>query len=290
MRSDPINPPAPLSAEGDQAGRSDTATSSPPVRRSLRILVAEDNEINQRVASCLLESRGHSVVLAGNGLIALSCLETGHFDLVFMDVQMPEMSGFDATRAIRNNESKTGAHIPIVAVTAHALKGDRERCLEAGMDAYLPKPIQPQELFRVIDELVLASGTVGPARAESKENPEPHGDALLDRSALLASVGGNAEMLGKIAGLFLKRCPAALAELRNTVGQGDCDSLARAAHTLKGGGGAFLTKAAIEILTRLQSMGREGDLTNVEAALTALEKEMVLIKAELAVLATGTES
>jgi CheY-like chemotaxis protein len=248
--------------------------------------VAEDNEINQKVASYLLESRGHSVFLAENGLVALSRLEAEHFDLVFMDVQMPEMSGFEATEAIRNKESKTGGHIPIVAVTAHAMKGDRERCLAAGMDAYLPKPIQPRELFRVIDELVLASSPIEPAPAEPKQNVEPASETLLDRSALMASVGGNADMLVKIASLFLKRYPAILSDIRNTASQGDCASLARAAHTLKGGGGLFLTKCAVEILTRLQSMGREGDLTNVEAAVTELEGEMSLIEVELAALVT----
>jgi signal transduction histidine kinase/DNA-binding response OmpR family regulator/HAMP domain-containing protein len=117
---------------------------------SLRILLAEDNPVNQRLASRLLEKRGHSVVVAGNGREALEALEKGRFDLVFMDVQMPVMDGFEATAAIRKKEAVSGVRFPIVALTAHAMKGDREKCLAAGMDGYLTKPIRPQEL----DELL----------------------------------------------------------------------------------------------------------------------------------------
>jgi len=116
---------------------------------SLRILLAEDNAVNQRLASRLLEKRGHSVVVAGNGREALEALEKHHFDLVFMDVQMPVMDGFEATAAIRKKEGG-GVHLPIVALTAHAMKGDREKCLAGGMDEYLTKPIRPQELDEVL--------------------------------------------------------------------------------------------------------------------------------------------
>lgn len=289
MRSDRTNQPtADVSADCDQTGEGgDQAKRTPTnAERRLRILLAEDNEINQKVATYLLQSRGHSVKVAENGLVALSYLEAEDFDLVVMDVQMPEMSGFDATAAIRDKESKTGAHIPIVAMTAHAMKGDRERCLEAGMDAYVPKPIQPAELFRVIESIFSPPSTSSPDSTATQSSTEPPGKRLLERSVLLASVGGNAEMLVKIVSLFLKRYPTILSEIREAASQGDCGLLARAAHTLKGGGGAFLNKPAIEILTRLVLMGREGKLTDVEAAVTELESEMALIDAELAVLVT----
>jgi CheY-like chemotaxis protein len=117
---------------------------------SLRILLAEDNPVNQRLASRLLEKRGHSVLVAGNGREALEALEKGRFDLVFMDVQMPVMDGLEATAAIRKKEAVSGVRLPIVALTAHAMKGDREKCLAAGMDGYLTKPIRPQELDEVL--------------------------------------------------------------------------------------------------------------------------------------------
>jgi two-component system sensor histidine kinase/response regulator len=121
---------------------------------SLRILVAEDNAVNQRLATRLLEKRGHRVVVAANGREALAAVDKEKFDLILMDVQMPEMDGFEATAAIRAREKTNGVRLPVIAMTAHAMKGDRERCLEAGMDGYLAKPIRPQELDAVLGTYV----------------------------------------------------------------------------------------------------------------------------------------
>jgi CheY-like chemotaxis protein len=121
-------------------------------RLGLYVLLAEDNTVNQFLASRLLEKRGHHVVVAGNGREALEALEIHHIDLVLMDVQMPEMDGFEATAAIREKEKSTGGHLPIIAMTAHTMKGDQERCLEAGMDGYVMKPVQTKELFTAIED------------------------------------------------------------------------------------------------------------------------------------------
>jgi two-component system sensor histidine kinase/response regulator len=120
----------------------------------LRILLAEDNLVNQRLATRLLEKRGHRVDVAGNGREALEALERASYDLVLMDIQMPEMDGLEAIEKIREKEKLTGKHLPVVALTAHAMKGDEERCLTAGMDGYLTKPIRPQELDDVLDKYV----------------------------------------------------------------------------------------------------------------------------------------
>jgi two-component system sensor histidine kinase/response regulator len=136
-------------------GTNFTAALKPPV--GLRVLLAEDNAVNQKLVLRLLEKRGHSVVVAGDGLIAIEAFRKERFDLALMDIQMPGMGGIDATAAIREIEKQTGGHLPIVALTAHAMSGDRERFLEAGMDDYVSKPIQPQELFRKIDELLQVS-------------------------------------------------------------------------------------------------------------------------------------
>src|SRR5437667_1168680 len=133
---------------------------------SLRVLLAEDNAVNQRLASRLLEKRGHSVVVAGNGLEALEALEKERFDLVLMDERMPVMDGFEATTAIRKREGAGGIHLPVVALTAHAMKGDREKCLAGGMDGYLSKPIRPQELDEVLQKY-LARRAVSAEKEES---------------------------------------------------------------------------------------------------------------------------
>jgi CheY-like chemotaxis protein len=119
-------------------------------RRTLRILVAEDNKVNQRLVLRLLEKAGHSAELANNGREAVDMLDQGVFDVVLMDLQMPELGGIEATAVIREHEKRTGARVPIYALTAHAMKGDRERCLAAGMDGYLSKPIQSQELYKLL--------------------------------------------------------------------------------------------------------------------------------------------
>jgi two-component system, sensor histidine kinase and response regulator len=145
--------PAALAAPATPAG------AAPPAR-AMRILLAEDNAVNQRLARRLLEKRGHQVVVAGNGREALAALEQDTFDLILMDIQMPEMDGMEATAKIREKEALAGGHVPIVALTAHAMKGDQELCLAAGMDNYLSKPIRPQEL----DELLTKFGRLAPER------------------------------------------------------------------------------------------------------------------------------
>jgi two-component system, sensor histidine kinase and response regulator len=128
-------------------------------RRKLRVLLVEDNAVNQLVAARLLGKRGHTVVIAGNGKEALAALDepgSAGFDVILMDVQMPEMDGFEASRVIRAREQSSGKHLPIIAMTAHAMKGDRERCLAAGMDRYVSKPVHIEELFAAIDAVLSA--------------------------------------------------------------------------------------------------------------------------------------
>jgi two-component system, sensor histidine kinase and response regulator len=120
-------------------------------RTALRVLIAEDNPVNQRLASRMLEKRGHRVTVTANGLEAVEALANAHFDLILMDIQMPEMDGFEATAAIRTREKRDGTHVPVIALTANAMKGDRERCLAAGMDGYLSKPIVPRELDELLE-------------------------------------------------------------------------------------------------------------------------------------------
>jgi two-component system sensor histidine kinase/response regulator len=122
-------------------------------RKSLKILLAEDNPVNQRLTKYIIAKQGHSVAIAENGREVLILLEKKHFDLVFMDIQMPEMDGLQTTEAIRRREKETGTHIPIIAMTAHAMKEDRQRCFDAGMDGYISKPINPHEIFEAIERI-----------------------------------------------------------------------------------------------------------------------------------------
>src|SRR5438128_1936499 len=166
-------------------------------RTKLRVLLVEDNPVNQHLARAILEQQGHAVVLAENGREALSRYEAEHFDVVLMDVQMPEMDGLEATAAIRRLESVTGEHVPIVGVTAHAMKGDRERCLAAGMDGYVSKPIRPEALFTAMDAAVRRHPRDRVAGAHS--NLE-----VLEDRGLLAPVGGDADVVPDLPSLFLE--------------------------------------------------------------------------------------
>ena len=137
-------------------------TSSPAIVSNgwLQILLAEDSIVNQKLATALLEREGHTVVVAGNGREALAAWESQELDLILMDVQMPVMDGFEAVTAIRAKESQTGEHVPIIALTAHALTGDRERCLEAGMDEYITKPLRAKQLIETIERAIAASASM----------------------------------------------------------------------------------------------------------------------------------
>ena len=188
-----------------------------------------------------LQKRGHTVVVAGNGREALAAFEREAFDLVLMDVQMPEMDGFEATAAIRRaRDRRPGGHVPIVAMTAHAMKGDRERCLAAGMDAYVSKPLRVDELFEAIARLVPAAERRRPRRrAPAPAADERPAEAVFDPAAALARVEGDRELLRKMIGLFFAQAEKLLPEIRGAGERGDGKALERAAHKLKGSMGSF---------------------------------------------------
>jgi len=250
--------------------------------RRCRILVAEDNSVNQELAVRILEKQGHTVVVARNGREALAALESPNssgFDLILMDVQMPEMGGLEATAIIRQKEKVTHAHIPIVAMTADALKGDRERCLEVGMDDYLAKPIQPERLRKTVENLLLTSAGRGQDRPG-----EPRPDQILDGRALLAQVDGDVRLLRKLASLFLADCPTMLSSVRKAIASGDARSLQRAAHALKGSIANFAAKGSFKAALKLETMGRSGELTAADEAYVALEREVGRLQRALAVV------
>jgi PAS domain S-box-containing protein len=261
-----------------------------PPCRPLRILLAEDNPVNQKLAVSLLEKQGHAVTVAGNGREALAALyppdsppdegRSQRFDVVLMDVQMPELHGLRTTEAIRERERAAGGHLPVIAMTAYALKGDRERCLEAGMDGYVSKPIRPTELFQALQAVVPAPP--GP--------PAPPADEValrgpLDMTAGLAGVMGDRRLLAELAGLFLAECPRWLTEIHAAVAGGDPPRLQLFAHALKGGVAIFAARPAYEAALRLEKMGRAGDLSVAREALAALVQEVECLRPALKALA-----
>ena len=252
--------------------RLDPGESSVPSRR-LRILLAEDNAVNQTLASILLEKQGHTVVVAANGKEALAALDRQSFDLVLMDVQMPEMDGFEATARIREREKAIGGHIPIIAATAHAIKGDQERCREAGMDGYVTKPIKADELVRAIVRLVPAAAQ-GEPNSTTRDHPV-EGEELLQ--AFLKRVGGKVEHLKKIVEVFVPESAKALEEIRAAIASQDAPRLQFAAHTFKGAVALFGVVAATEAVFQLELMGRAGDLTGAQNAFTALKNAMATV-------------
>jgi two-component system sensor kinase len=244
--------------------------------RSLRILLAEDGLVNQQVARRLLEVRGHRVTVANNGIEAVAALEKQIFDVILMDVQMPEMDGYEATAAIRLKEKTSGAHIPIIAMTAHAMKGDRERCLDAGMDGYIAKPIQSKVLYETVEGITPA----GPAEDDVTEEKEPA--AILDWDAAVSRIGGRADLLKQMAGLFLtKECDKLLEDIRQAIAQADAVKLRRVAHALKGSANCFAAGPAATAALTLEMMGKDGNLKSAADAFAVLEMEIERLKAAL---------
>jgi PAS domain S-box-containing protein len=264
-----LHAPAPRPA----AGRADGAEEGSPLGRPLNVLLAEDNLVNQRLAVRLLEKRGHRVMVVDNGRQALAALERQAFDLVLMDLQMPELGGFEATRLLRARERAGGRRVPVIALTAHAMKGDRERCLAAGMDGYVSKPIRAPELFAEL-EAVLKPAAAAAATA-SPGGPGGAGEApgieqVMDVQEALEHVGGDRELLRELAGVFRSEAPGMLAAVREALAAGDATRLKRAAHTLKGSAGTFGARTAFEAAFRVEKLGTAGDLGPAPAAVAEL--------------------
>jgi CheY-like chemotaxis protein/HPt (histidine-containing phosphotransfer) domain-containing protein len=209
------------------------------------------------------------VVVAWNGKEALAALEREAFDLVLMDVEMPEMGGFEATAHIRRREGDTGKHVPILALTAHAMKGDRERCLQAGMDGYVSKPIQARELYQAIAELL-------PASTEAVVST-----VILDRGEALEHVGGDPELLRELTDVFLQDCPRMMEEARDALQAGDILKLKRAAHSIKGAAGILGGKLVFEAALRLETIARQGELGQAEPAWEALRQAVEQLQVAL---------
>jgi two-component system, sensor histidine kinase and response regulator len=267
----------------DQREKAPSEAAPRPARsagEALRILLAEDSVVNQRVTSGLLEALGHSVDTVGDGADAVAAAAKERYDLVLMDLQMPVMGGLDATSAIRRREAVEGGHLPIVALTARAMEEDRRLCLAAGMDGYLAKPLRHAEIEALVAGLTAgrrssdrdsAAGPVrvvpveaSPERAtagvdRSSDVPFPEGGAV-DWSAALDAVDGDAKLLGRVVDATLEEGPTLLEELRRRAAGGDAEGLRRAAHKLEGTLRCVRDLGLLALAEDLEARARRGDL------------------------------
>jgi CheY-like chemotaxis protein len=258
-----------------------------PGRRA-RVLLAEDNLINQRVVLRALERHGHLIDVVGDGQAAVDRVvaEKREYDVVLMDVQMPILGGLEAASEIRRAEQETGQHVPIIALTAHAMTGDRDRCLEAGMDSYLSKPVRIDELVREISRLI--------NRRSSRETPqssfEPDDAGAPNFALAIERIGGDEALLREMAALFNEERARLMDETRAALDQGDAAALRRAAHTLKGSVVHFESAKTTAAALRLERIAMSGDLTEAPGAFRELESNVEQLDAALASFARALQA
>jgi CheY-like chemotaxis protein/HPt (histidine-containing phosphotransfer) domain-containing protein len=264
------------------------APDSPQERKEgMKVLVAEDNAVNRTLARRLLEKHGHTVITAENGREALEWVGREAFDLVLMDVQMPEMGGLEATATIRKKEAVDGGHLPIIALTAHAMKGDREVCLQAGSDDYLTKPIRTEEFFAALDRI--KSGL--PIQRSPSSLPEkPFSSDAIDMAAALERVDSDRSLLLEIARLFEDECPKAMAGIRAALENGDASALERLAHTLKGSSSNLGALAVSRAAADLERHARAGDLGAARDNFKILAEQVARLHIALAALLSEVTS
>jgi CheY-like chemotaxis protein/HPt (histidine-containing phosphotransfer) domain-containing protein len=274
-----------------QPGARESRRAPMPARRrgrALRILIAEDNAVNRTLVTKILEKRGHATVAVENGRAAVEAFTTAvglrrPYDVVVMDIQMPIMDGLEATGAIRDRESARGGRTPIVALTAHAMAGDRERCLDAGMTAYLVKPLQPQQLIETVESLAQAAPTAdrndveegatqagGRAEGRSPERAK-RVEGAVDEADALTLAGGDPALRRELARLFLRELPEKRSELRRAAAAGEPEQIRLAAHALKGSAAAVGGRSAADAASRVEHLCRSGNLEAALQALTDLE-------------------
>lgn len=264
-------------------------------RSPLDVLLAEDNAVNQMLAVRLLEKEGHRVTVVGTGREALDTIARAAFDLVLMDVQMPEMDGLEAVAILRKQELREGSpRLPVIAMTAFTMKGDRERFMESGFDGYIRKPISIRELLDAIDALAPpdteAKVVVPPPPTAPRGVGIPQAFGPFDKSAALLRLGGDEELLRELCTVFLEECPKWMSELGAAVGARDATRLKRVAHTLKGAVASCGGAAAFDVALVLETMGREGKVEGTEPLLERLKVEIARLVPAITSFAKGQEA
>jgi two-component system sensor histidine kinase/response regulator len=255
----------------------------------LRVLLAEDSVVNQKLALALINKWGHSGTIACNGKEALDLATRETFDVVLMDVQMPEMDGLEATRQIRQSEVGSDRHLPIIAMTAHAMKGDRELCLESGMDDYVSKPVRPWQLINALSQFFAEDArTVGVSREEATAaeiqdggDSGPAESYRVDWSVALRITQGDRDLLREIAGAFLEEGRIVLADLKYALKKEDAPTAQRMAHTIKANFRTFGVSDAHDLSFECEKSGKTGDLKYVAEHLAEIQEASKVVSSQL---------
>ncbi len=247
----------------------------------LRILLVEDDKVNQKVAIKSLEKWGHEVTVVENGREAVAAHESGAFDLILMDCRMPEMDGYQATAAIRRHEQSTGEYIPIVAMTANVMKGDRQRCIDAGMDDYISKPFSKQDLREAIRK-VIESTSQDPQQTDKDASSTGlgYGD-ILDIDGPMKKLDGDMELYGELVDVFADIFPGHLSSLQGAIRTGDASLARLSAHTIRGGASNIGAVGIYNITTEMENAAETGDLEKVSELVVELQRQFRLLKEKI---------
>ncbi|QDT41678.1 Signal transduction histidine-protein kinase BarA [Gimesia alba] len=253
--------------------------------QSFKVLIAEDTPANQKVITAILNKRGHHCVIANNGREAVECLRNESFDIVLMDVQMPTMDGLQATAMIREQEEESGDHIPIIAMTAYAMRGDRDKCIAAGMDNYISKPIDAKKLLRLLERYAKEAQRKRTDSEETKQQPpvprtqvdSGKQQSVIDMQAALQRTGDDVEILNDMVNYFFEDSSNLMQEALECADKGDAEETTRAAHSLKGLCANFNAYSATEAARVVEDIGLSGDLNHVSESLATLQQELTIL-------------
>lgn len=245
--------------------------------QEVRILLAEDNHINRKVAVNLLQRASYTVDVVENGQLAVEAVKNTSYNLIFMDVQMPELDGFEATKMIRDYEGST-RHTPIIAMTANAMKGDREKCLEAGMDDYVAKPLEPEQVFSAIQRWAQSAPRIRSGDTKPLGTRSQYDTPLVDIQTALPRFNGDLNMLIELLQLFSKQLPEDVEKLTHAAETGDAKALWHLAHNLKGAAATFSVTRVTLLALEIETLAREGKTKETAYAIQEIGEESIKLK------------